>query len=800
MSKKPAYFEIFTASFGALLLEISYTRIFSFKVFYYFTYMILGVGLLGLGAGGIAVSISETLRRARAERVLSGSSLAAATSVLVGYFVIAPLRVDIAQHPADPAEIAKLLVVSLLLTTSFFFVGIVLSTILSRDPEHAGALYGLDLAGAATGAAVAVPLVSVFSPPRTVLIAALFLAFSGLRAARGFRPLLGASATLVVALAVLVGGSDLLPDPEVAAGKHFEEFRESKMVRFSAWSSVFRIDVVDHPMFAGEQFVVFHDGLPGSGMRKFDGTFESFRYLDHDTRALPFAALPPHPKVLVIGAAGGHELVASLYFGAEHVTGVELNPVTYSLLTRVYADVTGHLADNPKVTLVNGDGRWFLKQSKDKYDLVWFVAPDSYAAMNAATSGAFVLSESYLYTAEMVAESVRHLTDTGVVCAQFGELSFDTKPNRTTRYLMTARAAFEDEGIPDFPRHVLIAAGTGFAPFKDLAILLSRKPFAQGQIDGFVTKSKDVLGGTVVFAPDRPSDATPPTLAVTLPKDELARYIATYPYQVTPVRDDAPFFWHFARFSDALRRALPQAGMVDQEDTIAEQTTLAFLGLSILLAGLVLVLPMVRMRSVFVSLPHKLASGTYFAALGLGFMFVEVALLQTLTLFLGYPTYSLSVTLSSLLVFSGLGSALSARWTVDRSRLSLTALFALFLCVVTLRTLGSSLIDHWVGRPLPLRIFLTVLLVAPIGLCLGTFMPVGLRTVAGLTDRSREYVAWAWAVNGFFSVIASVLATILAMILGFKALMLVALAVYAVGVFALSRIPTGANATTSVAT
>lgn len=799
MSKKPAYFEIFTASLGALLLEISYTRIFSFKVFYYFTYMILGVGLLGLGAGGIAVAMSEVLRRARSERVLSGSSLAAATSVLVGYFVIAPLRVDIAQHPADPSEIAKLLVVSLLLTTSFFFVGIVLSTILSRDPEHAGTLYGLDLAGAATGAAVAVPLVSALSPPRTVIVAALFLALSGLRAARDSRWLLGAIGAVGVALTVLVAGKGLLPDPEVAEGKHFEEFRDAKMVRFSAWSSVFRIDVVDHPMLPSEQLYVFHDGLPGSGMHRFDGKFDAFRDLDHDTRALPFSALPPHPKVLVIGAAGGYEVVASLYFGAEHVTGVELNPVTYSLLTRIYADFTGHLAENPKITLVNGDGRWFLKQSKDKYDLVWFVAPDSYAAMNAATSGAFVLSESYLYTAEMIAESVRHLTDTGIVCTQFGELSFEQKPNRTTRYLTTARAAFEQERIPDFPQHVLVAYGTGFPPFRDLAVLLAKKPFPQERIEGFVSKSKDVLGGNVVFAPDRQSAPTPPTLAITLPKDELAQYMATYPYQVTPVRDDAPFFWHFARFSDALRRALPEPGMVDQEDTIAEQATLAFLGLSILLAALVLVVPLLRMRRVFRELPHKLASGTYFASLGFGFMFVEVALLQTLTLFLGYPTYSLSVTLSSLLVFSGIGSALSARWSVDRSRQALTALVGLSLCVLALRAAGPSIIDHWVGRPLPIRVFVTVLLIAPIGLCLGTFMPVGLGTVAGLTERSREYVAWAWAINGFFSVIASVLATILAMILGFKALMLVALAVYAIGVTALSRIPKGASPTTSLA-
>src|SRR5205814_2607503 len=157
------------------------------------------------------------------------------------------------------------------------------------------------------------------------------------------------------------------------------------------------------------------------------------------------------------------------------VTGVELNPATYGLLTHVYAKLTGNLAENPRVTLLNGDGRWFMKQTSDQYDLIWFVAPDSYAAMNAATSGAFVLSESYLYTQEMVAESLRHLADGGIVCMQFGEIDFERKPNRTVRYLTTAREALGRAGIADFDRHVLVATSPSFGSLS--TILLARDPF-----------------------------------------------------------------------------------------------------------------------------------------------------------------------------------------------------------------------------------------------------------------------------------------------------------------------------------
>src|SRR6185369_9364922 len=161
-------------------------------------------------------------------------------------------------------------------------------------------------------------------------------------------------------------------------------------------------------------------------------------------------------RVLVIGAAGGHELLTALYFGAAHVTGVELNPATVELLTDRFAEFTGHLADNPRVTLVNAEGRSYLKRTGGEYDLIWLVAPDTYAAMNAASSAAYVLSEGYLYTVEMIDEALAHLSADGVLCAQFGEIAYDQKPNRTTRYLATAREALRRSGVSDIAAHVTV--------------------------------------------------------------------------------------------------------------------------------------------------------------------------------------------------------------------------------------------------------------------------------------------------------------------------------------------------------
>jgi hypothetical protein len=213
------------------------------------------------------------------------------------------------------------------------------------------------------------------------------------------------------------------------------------------------------------------------------------------------------------------------------------------------------------------------------------------------------------------------------------------------------------------------------------------------------------------------------------------------------------------------------------------------LGFSIVFAAVWLLLPFVAIRRQWRLIPHKAAAAGYFAALGMGFMFFEVSLIQRLTLFLGYPSYSLSVTLFGMLVFGGIGSFLSGRYGAGRRAVLLGLLGVMVLLMIGYRIGIPILVDRFVGVALPIRCVLAAALIAPLGLTLGAFMPIGLRVVAAVTDYKREYVAWAWAVNGFLSVISSMLSTILAMTLGFETLMLVAVAVYAAGVASLLRIP-----------
>ena len=791
MRERSFLLEIFLVSLAAILLEIGYTRIFSFKLYYYFTYLILGIALLGLGSGGVFVAVFGRLREMRPTRLIAACCLAASLAVPVSYAVVALVQLNTMDLTQSPVEFLKLALICFVLFTPFLLVGIVLATIFGARPGEIDRLYFADLVGAGLGCALCVPLFSTIGPPGAALLAGVLLAAAGAHLAAGeWRggPVLGIVIAAVLAVSIVLPG--LVPDPVPDRIKSMSpQKRGTDPVLFSRWSSVFRVDVVKG-MVPEKYYVIAHDGIRGSLVHRFDGDWASLREFDVDTRALPYGVLGPEPRVLIIGAAGGHEILASLYFGAREITAVELNSVTLSLLTDHFADYSGRIAYDPRVRLVHGEGRSFVKRDRSRYDLIWFVAPDSYSALNAASSGAFVLSESYLYTVEMIVEALDHLSEAGIICAQFGEVSFDRKPNRTTRYLATAREALRRVGIHDFENHVLMSTAPGI--FTQATVLLRAKPFREDELERFRRANAAVEGSRVIHAGSAgsPGPRHPVNEVVSLGDAALERWYAGYPYDVTPVTDDSPFFWHFARYRDALLRPWGEKSWIwDPEDATGERMLMTLLAFAVLFAGVFLLLPLLFVRETWHRIPYKANAAVYFAALGLGFMFFEVCLIQKLTLFLGYPTYSLTVTLFSLLVFSGIGSLASSRYAKRRNR-ALLALLAGIVALTILYQLGiARLVDVFVAAPLSARAALAVLVLAPLGLCLGAFMPIGLSTVARLTQHEREYVAWAWAVNGFFAVVSSVLATILSMSFGFNVVLLLAALIYAIGVLALLRIP-----------
>jgi MFS family permease len=791
-SRRRYALEILLVSFAALLLEISYTRVISFKLFYYYTYLVIGLALLGIGCGGVIVAISRRLRRADTETILVWGLLLGAVSVGVGYVIVATIRTDTISiwdygSLSSFGNLAWLLVICLALFSSFVAVGVMIATLFARKSDEIGRLYFADLVGAGIACAVVVSLIGWIGPPGTIMLAGLVLALAGLRLAVRRRPptFRLAAGVVVVLLAVVVVRPGLLPQQRTDA---FKGDVDESATRYTAWSPIFRVDVLD---VGPDLRLLYHDGLLGSVIQRWDGKTASLgRFgFESDPRSLPFAVIGREPrKVLIVGAAGGHEVLTSLYYNAAHIDAIELNPVTHSLVTDDFADYAGNLAENPAVNYVEGDGRSFLARSDDTYNLVWYPAPDSYSATNAATAGAYVLSESYLYTSETIKDSLEHAGRNGIVAAQYGEFDYDHKPNRTTRYVATARHALAELGVDDPARHILVAtksAEQGASGFALSTILVKATPFTNAEVDRFLGALAGIPGSKLRYAPGHAVAGESVSDVATLPGNRLDAWYDSYPYDVHPITDDSPFFWHFTPFRDVLTDFAEPIDRQDFEVAVGERVLLLLLGIAAAFAAVFLLLPFVRIRSIWSALPRKRTSAVYFTALGLGFMFFEITLIQRLVLFLGYPTYSLTVTLAAILLSTGVGALLSSRYQAQPGRAARTLLLAIGGLTLFFAFGLPPMADALLGLPFAVRVVVAFAVLAPLGICLGAFMPLGLGAVSGLTKHSREYVAWGWAVNGFASVIGAVLTTILAMALGFGVVLFLALVVYGIAVAAL---------------
>jgi len=788
----------FTVGFVGLSLEIAYTRVISFKIFYYYTYFVIGLALLGLGAASSAIALSSRLRRMDTLDLVRKAAPLAGLCGAIAYVIVARIGTDanliwVGSRSDAVSQLLRLLTISIALTSVFFGVGLILAKLIVAEAREVRRLYFWDLFGAALGCLTAVPLQLTIGPPAMILLAnavlvALGLAITARTSSKWTASHLGIA---VVALVATLGASTF----NVRADDT-KTLKDADVVAAGDWGAVFRVDAVEFPSAEGELHVLHHDGLWGSSIWRWDGTRETSARFDDDTRQIPFAALGRDPeRILIIGAAGGNEIQAALTYGVGHVDAVELNPVTVDLLENEFADYSGNIANRDDVDYIQGDGRTFLARTDHEYDMVWFVAPDSYAASNSATSGAFVLSESYLYTEEMIAEAYDHLTPDGMVVTQFGDFAFDTRPTRTARYLVTAREALSGEQT-DFAAQtaLLVNRGTNDLERASTMLLFKNPPEddASTRIIESVTRIPDTETLRLPDGSLPPADLT--TNIITGSESDVSRIVDEYQYDISSIDDDRPFFWHFSGFEDVVGDW--SRSFEDTEIAIGERLLLVLIAIAVFVAGLFLWLPfLLTRRRRAGSEEHSPVRGrgrmfAYFASIGLGFMFIEISMIQRFSLLLGYPTLSLSVSLFTLLLATAIGARFSGRIGARPSVGLPAAVGALFIVTLLYLVVSDPITDVALAWSEPMRIALVIAMLMPVGMALGVFLPAGIDRASDLTadrDESQRgrFVAWCWAVNGFFSVIGSSVTTVASMTFGFDRTVLIGLVLYLVAIAAL---------------
>lgn len=779
------YAGVFFTTMAVLLLEVVMTKVVSILFGYLFAYHIIGVALLGFGAAGAWLAAFGHGREepSQALKRIVPFSFLFSLSIVPCFLALNQVGFEPSKALENLGMVLRLLCGYGLLAIPFFLGGMSLGLCVFHFQKVITRVYFFDLLGAGCGCLLAIGGLNYIGGPSCIalssLLAALACLFFAHASSGGHRGLISAyclGSLGLVAFFILFNPIEVNMASEKTMPKWSRFFGLSgdglDEVR---WNSIARVEVskpyVSRPWMAGElssealrekyeQRFFTQDGDAPTILYKPEDGLKEMGFLANCSLALPYQ-IQYKPEVLVMGSGAGLDVLIALRHDASEVTAVELNPAIVYLVKNTYKDYAGQFFYDKRVKTVVAEGRHFLARSKDLYDVIQLTGVDTFAAQ---ASGAYALAENYLYTLEALWTYWDHLTENGILAFS---REFKAK-DYSLRLCALEKKALGEKGI-DFSRHIYLASGDSWA-----SILLKKSPFTKQEIDLLNHFSKRI-GVTPYFDPytrrDNPFDQL-----IRAEKDEEARLSSLSPYDIRPPTDDQPFFF----FSDKWEKTFKALFMGEKSllNTLPRPHALILLSLSemSLLILLFILFPLIKLRKVWGKVAGKGFIIIYFACLGLSYIFVEIVLMQKFILFLGYPTYSISIVLASMLASSGLGSFFARRWEGESLR-ALRRIIPLLVLLLILYSTSflSRLLGLFLDQALTLRVLITVGFVFLLAFFMGMPFPLG---ISFLRTKEERLVPWTWAINGFTSVLASVLSAMMSTLLGYQKVLLVAALLY----------------------
>jgi hypothetical protein len=755
-------------SLASLLLELALTRLFSVVLFYHFAFFSISVALLGLGSGGVFAHI----RREWLER-FDMRSLGARLCLLNSICILA--SVEVVLHTPVSLEVTgqnfgKLTIIYLAAAVPFFLTGLLFSVLFARSSSQIPYLYGADLAGGASACLLVVPLLNFIGAPNALLLASACMAVAAALWADQIK--LRRTAYALVTFFVLLMAANYsgkIIDVIYAKGA----YRDPKWVEYARWNAISRIEV--NTQLGGRYIVIDadattaimnvdperwdHDGAPTpthTGLPAKPG----FNWKKSLMAAAPSVAnvLRPHGEFAIIGPGGGVDVMRAVASGSPSVTGIEINPtIVNNVMRGHYADYSFHLYDLPQVHIHVQDGRSYIRSSHDKYDVVQMTLVDTWAS---TAAGAFALSENNLYTIEAFREYFDHLKPDGMIAITRWEFK---QPREALRVVSQAIESLHQVGIADPRQHfVLVADGGLNEDGRPVLVLAKKTPFTASEyaaVAAHVRENPNLfwLNPTAEYAGLQP---LPPAAAVfhdLIESNHPARFAQDYAYNVGPVSDSAPFFFFTLKTRHVIANIMAGTGHgMDWRINLGVVVLGMLLIISILAVAAFLILPLaLYRRHEHENDPRKtgLLALLFFIAVGFGYILVEITLIQRFVLFLGHPTYALTVVVFLLLLSSGAGSVAARRWISGGKKI--LPLLGLIAGLILLNVLVLPwLLSIAIGWPFIIKLALSGLVLAPLGFLMGMPFPTGLRLV--------KTVEWAWALNAAASVLGSVMAMIIA--------------------------------------
>jgi len=765
--REAIFFAVLLINFTSLLAEILLTRIFSVTLYYHFAFFVISVVMFGLSIGGTAFFIfKQYISNINQERVIFGCIFLMSISFLPILYVIPKINYALGFNQIS-FEIFKIFIICPL---PFFFIGFLMSYLFLIFRKESGRLYFFDLFGASLGAFLSIFFINFFGPVQSLILLGAISSIA-LILVSGRRQVGIALLVLLVFIALLPLHSSF--DVTMAKGYKLDSL-------FTKWNSFSMVRVYGNetssipvPYSWGMSHAFNGSFPPQLGMDidadaftpiiRFDADFKKVEFLKYDIPSFAYY-LSDNSTAFIIGPGGGRDILTALAFGVRNVTAVEVNPIIVNdVMKGKFKYYSGDLYSRNDVDVVVDDARSYIRNSKDKYDIIQSSLVDTWAASSAGT---YSLTENYLYTTEAVSEYMSHLSDNGyLTISRWGG-------QESLKLMILYLKAAKKLGIDDPGKHIVAIrrdnGGVTNIIFKKSEITAdeSLKIINLANSLGF-----ELLYLTNISIQDK-------TYSSLINSRNLDEFIAAQTYDLRPSTDDRPFFFYNKRLT-----SIPNL-LFNLENPLHD-LGLIFLWASLFIAiimttSLIIVPSFLSMQrssmgaTIWERLPHL----TYFSLLGLSFMIVEILFLQKFILFLGHPVYAVTVILFSILLFAGIGSFLTDGIVRSKLRNNLKIILAVVVGILILyNVLLDSIFGMLLGLDINIKIVVSIFLLGGLGLFLGMPFPIGIKVIG---SRNEELIPFCWSLNGAFSVLGSIIAIILSMNVGFTVTIFIAAGLYTI--------------------
>jgi hypothetical protein len=762
------------SSFAALLLELALTRLFSVVLFYHFAFLAISIALLGLGAGGVFAYL-------RKQRLTKEQTRPLAARLCCLNAIAIPIVLEIVLHVPVSLELSwgnlgRLTVLYLAAAVPFFLTGLLFSVVFAREARSITRLYGADLLGGALACLSIVPLLNFIGGPNTILFSGVMMAAAG--AIWAISPSTRRTAAIlagVLVLTIAANYSGRVIDVVYAKGM----LRDKSWVEFARWNAISRVEV-DSQGTSGKAIVIDADASTYI-MNVDPHAWQGTDWQKNLMAAPPALAnvLRPQGEYAIIGPGGGVDVLRAVANGSPSVTGIEINPIiANSIMRGRYADYSYHLYERPEVHLHVTDGRSFVRNARQNFDVVQMTLVDTWAS---TAAGAFALSENSLYTVDAFREYFEHLKPDGMIAVTRWEFQ---QPREALRVVSVATEALHQMGIENPAKHfIVVSDGELDEDGIPVVVLAKKSPFTPGEeakVQAHLEEHEDLAA---LYLPSAPKQNA---FSALIARNDPRAFARDYAYNVAPVDDNAPFFFFTLKTDQILHDGGLQRG-IDWKVNLGVVVLGGVFVISVLAVVGFLILPMaLRGGRAQRSLPLL-----YFVAVGLGYILVEISCIQRFVLFLGHPTYALTVVIFLLLLASGAGSLLSRRWLSNVGG-GWVPLAILILAIGLYTWALPGFLTALIGLPFQLKLGVSAIVLGPLGLAMGMPFPTGLRAISSGKDvelPATEYgepvhpednaVEWAWAMNAASSVLGSVLAMVIAIRFGLNVTLASGAAAYA---------------------